>query len=139
MQPLDDAAACAAAEWDEFEAFGRGCYNLSAIAEACHEPELSWFVVGKGHPATDVISWCETCVRNDGTVDPLTRGTLNSANVSIMSSLDKIALLFATFIVASTAVGELKDIALCSLAIGHAGETLSLGWRIALTLLGGIR
>ena len=62
-----------------------------------------------------------------------------AANVAAMGSFDWVALVLATFIVALAVVGELKDIKLVTLAISHAGDKLSPGWRYALTLLGGIR
>ena len=75
----------------------------------------------------------------DLAVDPLTDTGLIAANVAAMGKFDWVALVLATFIVALTVVGELKDIELVSLAIRHAGEKLSPRWRYALTLLGGIR
>ena len=74
-------------------------------------------------------------MRNDGTVDPLTGDGLAAANLAAMGPLDDIALVFASFIVAFTVVGELKDIELCSMAVAHAGDKLSKGWRLALGFL----
>lgn len=47
--------------------------------------------------------------------------------------------MFATTVVAITVVAELKDIELCNLSIARAGAHLSPGWRLGLTLLGGLR
>ena len=90
-------------------------------------------------PNTTVASWCVACVRNDGTVDPLTSDSLAAANLAAMGPFDTVALVFASFIVAFTVVGELKDIELCSMAVAHAGDKLSKGWRLALGFLLGMR
>ena len=91
-------------------------------------------------PPNTIKSWCETCVSPiDLAVDPLTDTGLTAANVAAMGVFDWVALVLATFIVALTVVGELKDIELVTLAIRHAGEKLSPRWRYALSLLGGIR
>ena len=82
-----------------------------------------------------VASWCEACVRNDGTGDPLTAQSLIDSNLATMGPFDDVALAFAAFIVAFTVVGELKDIELCSMAVAHAGDKLSKGWRLALGFL----
>ena len=74
-------------------------------------------------------------MRNDGTVDPLTQGSLMRGNLAAMGPADDVALAFASFIVAFTVVGELKDIELCSMAVAHAGDKLSKGRRLALGFL----
>ena len=56
-----------------------------------------------------------------------------------MGLFDEAALVFATVVVALTVVAEIKDITMCTLAIRHAGEKLSPGWRFILMFLGGIR
>jgi hypothetical protein len=160
---------------------------------------------GDFHTVSSLVSWCkfgnkaldvcfdfselsrwhtimpiigETCVHPiDGTVDPLTNGSLMAANVAAMGIVDWAALLFATSIAALAVVGELKvrcvlclslfslqkfrslglacfarlwspeqawwgdhqDIALCAIAIARAGDRLSRGSQLALTLLGGVR
>ena len=78
-------------------------------------------------------------MRNDGTVVPLTERSLTTGNLSAMGPFDDVALVFASFIVAFTVVGELKDIELCSMAVAHAGDNLSKGWRLALGFLLGMR
>ena len=51
----------------------------------------------------------ETCVRPiDGTVDPLTEGSLMAANVAMMGVADWAAMVFASGIAALAVVGELK-------------------------------
>ena len=109
--------------------------NLTRVAEVCTMPytEHGW-----ASNAT-VASWCETCVRNDGTVDPLTEDSLIADNLAAMGPFDHVALVFAAFIVAFTVVGELKDIELCSMAVAHAGDKLSKGWQLALGFLLGMR
>ena len=56
-----------------------------------------------------------------------------------MGLFDEAALVFATVVVALTVVAEIKDITMCTLAIRHAGEKLSPGWRFILMLLGQLR
>jgi hypothetical protein len=163
-------------------------FNLTLVAEVCADPSLG---TDPGMPqwggALQVVSWCESCVRNDGTVDPLTGNSLIAGNIAAMGPFDWGALLFATLIAALAVMGELKvlppppspnllpplpppdqfspppqrpatrslggfvsawlnewlrrvqDIEVCNLAITHAGERLSSGYRFALTLLGGVR
>ena len=106
--------------------------NLTAIAQVCTMPYSGARAWGKTVPNTTVASFCEACVRNDGTIDPLTGPSLIAANLAAMGAFDDVALVFASFIVAFIVVGELKDIELCSIAVTHAGEKLSAGWRLAL-------
>ena len=87
-------------------------------------------------PNVTVASWCEACVRNDGTVHVV---DVVGGNLAAMGPFDTVALAFASFIIAFTVVGELKDIELCSMAVAHAGDKLSKGWRLALGFLLGMR
>ena len=115
-------------------------FNRTLVAEVCTLPYTERVGMRQnGHKATypgaSVASWCEACVRNDGTVDPLTGYSLIAGNLAAMGPFDDVALVFAAFIVAFTVVGELKDIELCSMAVAHAGDKLSKGWRLALGFL----
>jgi hypothetical protein len=85
-------------------------YNLTGVAEVCADPSLSVMQVSLGtHQDTaDATSWCEACVRNDGTVDPLTPTAHIADNVAAMGLFDWAALLFATLVAALAVVGELK-------------------------------
>ena len=128
---------------------GYGIGNLTRVAEACALPYTDqsgvkqWIDEETGETRvetwpflstnTTVASWCEAC--NDGTVDLLTMDSLNAGNRAAMGPADDVALVFASFIVAFTVVGELKDIELCSMAVAHAGDKLSKGWRLALGFL----
>ena len=80
-------------------------FNLTLVAEVCAAPTDS--VWGPDYRAT-VVSWCETCVFNDGRVDELTFFSLAQANVAAMGPFDWVALVFATVVVALTINGELK-------------------------------
>ena len=142
---------CGAGTWCRVGAQGRRCDfcgetspldigNLTRVAEVCTMPYaehvgMDGIGVPTAYPDTSVASWCEACVRNDGTVDPLTWPSLCAGNLAAMASLDDVAYAFAAFIVAFTVVGELKDIELCSMAVAHAGDKLSKGWRRALSFL----
>eukprot|EP01046_Picozoa_sp_COSAG06_P000246 COSAG06_NODE_7_length_38054_cov_37.302569_8_plen_470_part_00 len=110
--------------------------NLTHVAEVCTMPYAER-VASSGNvvPNSTVASWCEACVRNDGTVDLLTEGTLWTNNLDAMGTFDSIALVFASCIVAFIVVGELKDIQLCSIAIAHADDRLTKGWWLALGFL----
>ena len=122
--------------WGIYSPVGDDIGNLTLVAEVCTLPYTE--AVNEGGdvmPNTTAASWCEACVRNDGTVDPLTWGSLRAGNLAAMGAFDHVALVFASFIVAFTAVGELKDIELCSMAVAHAGDKLSKGWRLALGFL----
>jgi hypothetical protein len=99
--------------------------NLTLVAEACTMP----YTERNGLTSTDVASFCEACVRNDGTIH---QGVTVDDNLAAMGPADNITLVFAAFIVAFTVVGELKDIELCSMAVAHAGDKLSKGWWLAL-------
>eukprot|EP01043_Picozoa_sp_COSAG02_P036645 COSAG02_NODE_2698_length_8208_cov_10.377482_3_plen_207_part_00 len=119
-------------------------FNRSLVAETCAEPYLerlglSGLGVVRSYPPGAVVSWCETCKRNDESIDPTSGPAIRSANVAAMGRYDWIALVFAAFVVAFTCVGELNDIRVCSMAIAQAGEKLSPGWRFVLSLLGGVR
>jgi hypothetical protein len=121
--------------------------NLTHIAEVCSLPYSERIGVDMYHKqersatyaALAVGSWCETCVRNDGTADPLTADGRTAANVAMMGPFDITAFIFASLVVAFTVVGELKDIELCNISIDHAYERLSRSWRFVLLLLGGVR
>ena len=119
-------------------------FNLTRVLQVCTMPYIGRDGLdGLGNrvffPNTSVAAWCESCVRNDGTVDPMGATSLIAGNLTTMGTFDDAALVFAAFIVAFTVVGELKDIQLCSIAIAHADDKLSKGWRIALSFLLGIR
>lgn len=84
-------------------------YNLTGVAEVCAQPSLGTGHASFGtHGELAVVSWCEACVRNDGTVDPLTAVGLLADNEAAMRPFDWAALLFATLVVALAVVGELK-------------------------------
>jgi len=155
--PLETEGACTyelTAGGGEFTAADAACttrnnandanhagYNLTLVEEVCTLPYaervgMRGNAVEQTYPDTAVASWCETCVRNDGTVHAV---DVVAGNLAAMGPFDHVALAFAAFIVAFTVVGELKDIELCSMAIAHAGERLSKGWRRALGFLLGMR
>ena len=125
------------------EADSYGGWNKTAIAEVCAD-----YSIGEGIMAivsdarftrAAVKSWCETCVFIDGEADELTFMDLMAMNGRSMGAFDWVALIFAVFVVALAVVGELKDIELCSMAVAHAGDKLSKGWRLALGFLLGMR
>jgi len=86
-------------------------FNLTLVAEVCAAPTDRLGINGELEllfPHAAVVSWCETCVFNDGRVDELTAPGLAQANVAAMGPFDWVALVFATIVVALTINGELK-------------------------------
>eukprot|EP01043_Picozoa_sp_COSAG02_P040537 COSAG02_NODE_3290_length_6997_cov_20.105973_2_plen_302_part_00 len=87
-------------------------FNLPLVAEVCAAPTDRLGINGFGNqisfPRASVVSYCETCVFNDGRVDDLTSMSLAQANVAAMGPFDWVALVFATVVVALTINGELK-------------------------------
>eukprot|EP01046_Picozoa_sp_COSAG06_P046898 COSAG06_NODE_6718_length_2811_cov_3.835546_3_plen_111_part_00 len=74
-----------------------------------------------------------------GDVDTRTNSKLQANSISAMGYFDMVALVFTTYTIALSMVGELKDIELVSIAVHQAAENISFGWRIAFTMLNGIR
>lgn len=119
-------------------------FNRTLVADMCASPTERVGLNGKGqlqpYSRRSVISWCEACVHPiDGVVNPTTAESEPTNNVYAMNQLDWVALMLASSIVGLSAVGELKDICLCQLAIERAGETIGCGWRLALTLILSVR
>ena len=122
----------------------RSLSNLTLVAEVCARPYSPHARAGRDSaetfPNATVASWCEACVRDDGTVSPEANfQSITDANVAAMGLFDNAAFVTAVFIITFTLVGELKDIQLCSIAIAHAGGKVSLGWRLALGFILWIR
>lgn len=119
-------------------------FNLAMVEQICARPYvartgLSGNNLNATFSAVGVASWCETCVRNDGTVNPASKASVYAANQAAMGLLDVIAVIFCSCVVAFSIVGELKDIYLCQLAIDRASQNLGRGWRLALSIVGGAR
>lgn len=112
--------------------------------------------------ARDVRAWCSACVRRLGPHDvepePLDEYGLalydeaTGLEVSVMNNklrsilavnamswLDWCALLLCSYVVGSTVVGEIKDTALCQMAMERNVLELSRGWQIALEMLNILR
>jgi hypothetical protein len=128
--------------WGDVKSFDG--YNSTLVSEVCAEPSDRLGIEGLGKetffPASQVATWCARCVHPlDKTVDPLISKTRIKDNVDRMSKADWTTLLFATFVVAFSVVGELKDIELCHIAMIQAGDALSPRMLFALRLLGGLR
>ena len=54
------------------------------------------------------VSWCEACVRNDGTVDELTVASHARANVVAMGYFDWLALVTCAAVLALSVGGEIQ-------------------------------
>jgi hypothetical protein len=111
--------------------------NLTLISVVCATPYTEYTREDGNTAVTFVAPWCENCVHNDGTADPLTTWDGWDANVAAMGLFDWATLVFAACVVALKVAQELRDIKLCSIAVAHAGGELGRGWRFALGLLGG--
>jgi hypothetical protein len=116
--------------------------NKTAVAKVCTDPQdrLAWDATqGKindpiGFKAKGVRAWCEACIFTDGEVNRFTIADHMVGNVMSMGAYDWVTLLFATYVVGLSIVGELKDIELCLLAIERIPEgALSWKWVSALS------
>jgi len=123
-------------------------FNKTLVAEVCRDTMLYDGTMILWDDADNrgltvrsaVTSWCEGCVSPiDMAVDPLNMNSLMAANVAAMGRMDWLALIFAAVVIALTVNGEHTDIELVALTVRHAGDRLSPRWRLALTLLGGVR
>ena len=92
-------------------------------------------------PEASGIAWCDACVHPEtGSVDPLVNisNDPTQANLRAIQPFYMMALAFSSAIVVVTIVGEIKDVALCNMAIRHVGDDLNSGWRFALMLTNGL-
>lgn len=81
-----------------------------------------------------IRSWCESCVNTvDWEPDMFTTIDLGYDNVDAMGPLDWATLVLASYVVALTVIGELKDIELCNIAIERLGENIGQ-WRHVIVL-----
>ena len=114
-------------------------YNTTYLSEVCHGTTPVGASV-RAWAESDLVDWCDACwhMQTD-TVDDLDMRLLIGANIRSMGAFDWGALLFASFVVAFSVCGELKDTILCSLAVERASEDLSPAWRISLRLMNGCR
>jgi hypothetical protein len=88
--------------------------NVSIVAEACAFPHTAWTsphpkAYGWGiltYPATTVTQWCEACVYNDGTANPMSTSEWFDDNIAAMGIFELISYAMSVFVVALTVVGE---------------------------------
>ena len=81
-----------------------------------------------------ITAWCEACVNPvDWYADNFTPVDLGYDNIDAMGILDWPTLTFASYIVALTVIGEMKDIELCGIAIERLGDQAG-AWRHAITV-----
>ena len=116
----------------------------------------------KYYSAKTVKNWCAACTRtlgpDDYLPDPLNDNGLalydneTGLEVSVMNTKlqsilavnamaipDWTALLLCSYVVGMTVLGEIKDTQLCTFSIARNAKELSVGWKIALELLGILR
>ena len=100
---------------------------------------------------SSVARWCTACVENtaidtgDGitltdrntsqTVSIMNKRLLAMTSMDAMSMFDWVALVMCSYLVGLQVVGEIKDTALCEMAIQRHIKELSPGWQLALHLL----
>jgi hypothetical protein len=110
--------------------------NKTAVAEVCADPQdrLAWSSIQGivndpvGFKARGVRAWCEACVFTDGEVNRNTGTDYAAGSIMSMGTYDWATLIFATYVVGLTIVGELKDVELCGLAIKRIPEG-ALDWK----------
>jgi hypothetical protein len=79
-------------------------------------------------------SWCESCVTAvDWEADMYTTIDLIFDSVDAMGTLDWTTLIFASYVVGLTVIGELKDMLLCQIAIERLGDKLG-PWRYPIVI-----
>lgn len=116
----------------------------------------------KQFTAKNIRAWCAACTRRLGPGDLLPEpledyglavydsetglevSVMNNKLRSIlvlaaMSRPDWMALLLCSYVVGMTVVGEIKDTALCRIAIERNVKELTIGWKIGLELLNTLR
>jgi hypothetical protein len=108
---------CSGSEnWKELLAEGGYPNDKQAMAGAAITPAF-------------IKSWCESCVAAvDWEADMYTTMDMIYDNVDAMGIFDWTALLFTSYIVGLTVIGELKDMMLCKIAIERLGDKLG-PWR----------
>jgi hypothetical protein len=115
-------ALCTGSEnWKELLAQGGYPNDRQAWMETALTPEF-------------IESWCESCVTAvDWKADMFTTIDLMFDSVDAMGPLDWITLVFASYVVGLTIIGELKDMLLCEIAIKRLGDKLG-PWRHAINI-----
>jgi hypothetical protein len=115
-------------------------YNVTAIEVVCNDPRDTVSAGGHEMSSSSVRAWCDACFKpQTGDVHALTHVSRTLANVDAIGLFDAIALVFASYIVAVSMVGEVKDTQLVGIAVDRAGDSLSPTMARAFTLLNGIR
>ena len=125
-------------------------FNLSYVEEVCAKPFASTVDDPREYDddgnvinwaVEDQVSWCESCLFADGTVDTMYAGDNIEGNVEAMTIFDFITLVLASLVSGLSVCGELRDIELCKESIRQASASATLGtkWRTALSLLHGVR
>lgn len=99
-------------------------FNMTAVTELCTAPIAA---VGPtpqqsdgnkgGYPAKAVEAWCDACVKASGHVDPSQPLKVAKDNAQAMGLFDWATYGVASYVVALTLVGELKDIMLVARAV----------------------
>lgn len=121
--------------------------NTTLTSTICSTPYQAWSrpdrsgTVQIDVPARAIESWCEVCIMNDGTVDPLYLDSYVSAHRSAMGVFDWVALTFCTCIVGFTVVAEVRrkridnSIMLADLVGTHTTLASRAQLRIMLTMI----
>lgn len=104
---------------------------------------VSDFMVIKDFSEATVERWCDSCVQMapDGILDVsvMNMKLLAQTNQQAMAPLDWAALVLCSYVVGLTIVGEIKDMALCEMAIERNKLELSQAWLIWLEILNRLR
>jgi hypothetical protein len=118
-------ALCAGSEnWEEM---------LAMLAEGGYPTDKQGWM-GTAITPKFIESWCETCVNAvDWKADTFMSMDLVYDSVDAMGALDWTTLVFASYVVGLTIIGELKDLVLCQIAIERLGDKLGQ-WRHAIVI-----
>ena len=120
--------------------------NKTLVRALCSGSE-NWkeMLAENGHPTNAAMmgasinpgfikAWCEACVNAvDWEADMFTTIDQCFDSVDAMGTLDWTTLVFASFVVALTVIGELKDMLLCDIAVERLGDKLG-SWRHAIAI-----
>ncbi len=107
------------------------------------QPREAESYILKDFSAATVERWCDSCVHMapDGVLDVsiMNQKLLAETNRQAMAPLDWAALILCSYVVGLTIVGEIKDMALCEMAIERNKLELSQAWMIWLEILNRLR
>jgi hypothetical protein len=86
------------------------------------------------------VNWCRACVdATTETVDNTGIAWMWRANINAMGMFDWATAFIVGSLMGLSITGEDKDVFLCLLTLEHKRENVGTGWRVAITVLCGVR